>query len=350
MRTNSSSVGDTVALADGSARLRIPHFALTVGDLPAPGASWDETVIFAESFDSHVVYPEHDRLQEFAVAARAAFARDGSLPEGLTMLRTALSVERRFPHFDNENLEDPDDMRYVHALIERIRALVVAGAHLSPSSTTVGGIRDKVMNAYERLLVGYASWGGWRYHGWGGPRDDATYHGPAIWSERDCALRFCKELEKEWPGAVHQEYPIAKYTRVKFQPPQRRVDVAVADFSDFVEGPDSAIRFRERQHEAFFEIKWCVKGWSDNSRELKSRREAIPVDIAKLANYIKQDWCTVAGMLVFDDGCWFQHQELELDGGWPKDVWRLYVGPWALRWRGLIPPTQDCTSNRTPAL
>jgi hypothetical protein len=318
----------------------IPHYALTLDLLPGPNASWDELVYFAGTFDGYVVLPSKELLLGFAVESRGRFLRDGRLPEGLTMLRAALHAEQRYDywHRDEEDDPGPDAMRHVHGLVEAVRGLVNSGAHTSPDRTTDAGVQDKVMNAYERLLVGYAAWGGYRYHGWPGYEDGAAYLGPAIWSERDCDLRLCYELEREWPGAVHQEFPIAKWTRDDFKPPEpkQRVDVAVADFTTFGEGPDASTRFKTHRQEAFFEVKWCLKGWTASSRELKARREAIPVDIAKLAHHVQLGRCAVAGMVVFDDDGWFHRQDLELSGGWPKGVWRLYLGPSALTHRQLI--------------
>jgi hypothetical protein len=93
-------------------------------------------------------------------------------------------------------------MRHIHALVEAVCVLVHAGQQIAPDAATDAGIRDKVMNAFDRLLVGYAEWGGYRY-----------YHGPVIWSERDCDLRFAFELEREWPRAVHMEFAIGKTSR-----------------------------------------------------------------------------------------------------------------------------------------
>lgn len=134
-------------------KLRIPHYALTVSDLPSPSVTWDEMTMFAASFDVCAVYPQHEAHEQFAVDTRAAFARDGLLPDGLTMLRTALSLDRHFPHFDNEYPGDPNDMRYANALVGRIRSLVVAGAHLSPSPHIVGGIQDKGRRSGPSAIV-----------------------------------------------------------------------------------------------------------------------------------------------------------------------------------------------------
>lgn len=326
---------------DERTRLYIPHYDLTIAELPVSDASWSDIVGFAASWDGYAVCPEPAALQNFMAQQRSAFAEGGSLPDGLTMLRTALFAEQRDDYHAGEDGDGPD-VDYVHALVERIRALVSQGAHTAPPSSTAGGVRDAVMNAYDRLLAGYAVWGGWRYYGWGGYEDLSTYLGPAIWSERDCDLKLAYELEKGFPGMVHMEFPIAKWTRGDFAPPEvvQRVDVSVTDLSDFVASDDASAAFKQQHHEAFFEVKWCTKGWSTNSRELKSRRESIPEDVRKLANHIKLGRCTVAAMVVFDDEGWFEHEQLELADGWPAGVWRLDLGPRALRWRGLITHAQ----------
>ncbi len=144
----------------------IPHYALTADLLPEPGANWDELVYFAGCFDGYVVFPGVNALGEYLERVRVAFAADGGMPEGLTMLRTALHREQRADYFSDGEGPNPEHLRLIHALVERIRELVAAGAHVAPSPWSDAGIADKVMNAYDRLLVGYASWGGYRHHGW----------------------------------------------------------------------------------------------------------------------------------------------------------------------------------------
>jgi hypothetical protein len=321
----------------GRTRVFAPHYALTLDDVPAPGASWSDVIGFAGSLDGVAVVPEHHQQEQSLLACREAFARDGELPEGLTLLRAALYVEQRADYHAGEDSEGPD-MRYIHALLDEIRRLVGAGRHLTPDSGTRGGVRDRVMNAYDRLLEDYAKWGGWRYYGWGGYEDPVTYMGPAVWSERDCDLKLAFELEREFPAAVHMEFPIAKWTRSDFVAPEarQRVDVTVSEFASFPEGADAYPRFKEHAHEAFFEVKWCLKGLEANSRELKARLVSIPEDLRKLANNVALGRCQVAGLVVFDDEGWFEQVGHDLSGGWPDGVWRLDVGPRALRWRGLI--------------
>jgi hypothetical protein len=295
-------------------------------------------VFFAGAFDGSVVAPTPRGVRELAWESRGRFLVDGALPEGLTMLRTVLLGEQRLDHWSDEaGRPEPDAMRHIHALVEAMRALVDAGAHILPDASTVGGVHDKVMNAFDRLLVGYAVWGGHRYHGWTTYEDPSNFLGPVIWSERDCDLRFAFELEREWPQAVHMEFAISKASRLDYDKAAerfQRVDVAVSDLSGFGEDNSSFQRFRSHRHEAFFEVKWFLKGWGDN-RDAKNRLADIPADVAKLANHARLGRCAIAGMLIVDDEGYFQ-QHGSIDN-WPTEVWRLYVGPRALTCRGLIP-------------
>jgi hypothetical protein len=117
----------------------------------------------------------------------------------------------------------------------------------------------------------------------------------------------------------------------------QRIDVAVTDLAAFAENESSFERFRSHRHEAFFEVKWFVKGWGDN-RDAKSRLARVPIDVATVANHARLDRCAVGGMQVVDDeGYFYEHGSTE---DWSSEVWRLYVGPWALARRGLIPVEQ----------
>jgi hypothetical protein len=197
-----------------------------------------------------------------------------------------------------------------------------------------------VVDAYERLVFAYADWGGHRYHGWTDYSDPYNYFGPVIRSERDCTLRLAMELERDWPGGVHMEFPISKANFANFDPAaekQQRVDLAVSDFSTFVEDETSQERFRSHRHEAFIEVKWLLKGWRGNAFEMDARKrvQAVAQDLDKLANHVRLGRCAVAAMFVVDDEDYF-HQ----NGGalqWPPDVWRLLLGPHTLRRYGLLP-------------
>jgi hypothetical protein len=318
----------------------IPHYALTADLLPPSGSRWDQLGPFALTFDGYIVKATVPALSAFIDTTRERYLTTGELPEGLTMLRTALFGEQRRDHFGG-GWGGPDEstMQFIHALVERIRVLVLSGAGMTPSPHTAAGVADKVMNAFDRFLVGYATWGGHRFHGWTDDSDAHNFLGTVIWSEADCALRFAMELDREWPGATHLEFAIGKATRADYDPlvekPQR-VDVAVSDLSSFVEDATSQERYRAHRHEAFFEVKWLLKGWRGHAweRDAAKRVQAIPVDVAKLAHHASLGRCTVAGMLVVDDESYFE--EHGHDDAWPAEVWRLVAGPGALDKRGLV--------------
>src|SRR5215211_2698129 len=298
----------------------IPHYALTAQRLPPPDSDWEALVHFSGTFDGYVVKPNVPALAAFSDRARREYDAEGTLPDGLTLLRTALFGEQRRDYHGGGYGIDDATLRYVRALVARIRELVVSGANIAPAPWAPGGVHDKVMNAYDRLLVGYASWGGHRFHGWTRYEDQRNFLGPVIWSERDCGLRFALELEREWPGAVHMEFAVGKATRTDFDSTAeraQRVDVAVSDLSSFVEDATSQERYRTHRHEAFFEVKWLLKGWRGESFEMDARRRvaAVPADLAKLAHHAELGRCVVAAMLVFDDESYFhEHGDTE---NWP---------------------------------
>jgi hypothetical protein len=71
----------------------IPHYGLTEELLPRPRAPWDELVFFAGAFDGSIIAPTATGLRELAWDWRGRFLADGTLPEGLTMLRAVLHGE-----------------------------------------------------------------------------------------------------------------------------------------------------------------------------------------------------------------------------------------------------------------
>jgi hypothetical protein len=111
---------DWAALVSADAATRwdrvIPHYALTAGLRPKPGASWDELVYFAGTFDGYVVFPELPAFSRFVVDGRAEFTQHGTLPEGLTMLRTALHGEQRDDYWSDNPSPSEESIRYAHAL------------------------------------------------------------------------------------------------------------------------------------------------------------------------------------------------------------------------------------------
>lgn len=255
------------------------HYELTVDALPSPEARWAELIFFCGAHDGYAVIPNRDACQAYPRDAAGVYTASGELPEGLTMLRAALFGQARGAKFGDEPQDDPVRMRFLHACVERIRELVATGAHQRPDATSPAGVRDKVSNAYERLLRAYARWGGYGYHGWTDFPDVQNYWGPTVWSGRDCGLRLALALEQEWPEHVHMEFAIGRASRADFDKTvekAQRVDVAVSDLSTFEENDTSQDRYRAWQHEAFFEVKWMRKGWRGNRFEMDAINSSRP--------------------------------------------------------------------------
>lgn len=317
----------------------IPHYALTPGLLPAPNTPWTELAVFAHTFDGYMIEPTTELLIQFGLEVERKYLSEGTLPQGLTRLRTALFFQQRNDYHSGGYGLSPEQTRLVGALVEQIRTEVIAGRGRTPDRGTTSGVEDSVVNAFERFLVGYAEWGGHRYHGWTDFPDPLNYLGPRIWSERDCGYRLGLELEQEWPGGVHMEFAIGKSSRLDFDPKAeraQRVDLAVSDLSQFLEGDDTQARFRTHRHEAFVEVKWLLKGWRGQRFEMDAHKRvaAVPADLAKLARHVELSRCAVAAMFIVDDEDYFLEHGPTDD--WPVGVWRLLAGPHALRMRGLL--------------
>lgn len=91
----------------------IPHYDLTPELLPQPGAGWDELVYFAGTWDGYVVLPGPGALEQFVHAGRERFVSDGALPEGLTLLRTALHGEQRADYWGEGEGPSTEELRYI---------------------------------------------------------------------------------------------------------------------------------------------------------------------------------------------------------------------------------------------
>jgi hypothetical protein len=207
-------------------------------------------------------------------------------------------------------------------------------------------VRRRLRAACERLLTEYAEWGGHRFHGWTDFPDTSNYFGPVVWSEADCVLRFCLELEKEFPRKVHCELSIDKATRDDWErqrepvpegkrPRRQAVDIVVSDLDGFLADSTAQAVFRHRQHEAFIEVKWLKRGWRGHTFEYDARKRVKQVeeDLQKLAWNLEVGRCATAAMLIFDDEDYFEEHSTATT--WPAGVERLVVGPAALKRRGL---------------
>jgi len=323
----------------------IPNAALNPDLLPHPDAPWSELVYFAGTFNGYQLQHGIENAAPVLAEAERHFRATGELTGvGLSALRALLFFEQRADHFGGGYGFEGESLRFVHVLVEGIREHVTQRA-LSPDASdpatlTVGAIQDRVIDAFERLVFEYARWGGYRSHGWTRYEDPQNYFGPVIRSESDCALRFAWELEREWPLAVHAEFPVSKANFADFDKnteSQQRVDLAVTELGRFLEDETSQERFRSHRHEAFIEVKWLVKGWRGNPFEMDARKRvaSVGVDAVKLANHLRLGRCAVAAAFVVDDEDYFAGESEMLE--WPADVWRLVLGPETLRGYGLLP-------------
>lgn len=321
----------------------VSNQALEVDQLPEAGSPWHEIVWFAGSFNGYQLQPNIRHADAALTEVREHFEATGSLPElGLTSARAMLFFCQRSDHFGG-GYDSGVGLRLAQALVAEIRQLVMARENTLRSSSdatiTVGEIEDRVMDAFERLVVDYARWGGHRFHGWTDYPDTHNYLGPVIQSEADCVLRLALHLESEWPACVHAELPVSKANFANFEPSterQQRVDLAVSDLSEFVEDNTSQDRYRNMRHEAFFEVKWLKKGWLGEKFEHDAHKRVLDVnvDAAKLANHLQLNRCALAATFVVDDEDFFsEHGDVDT---WPAGVWRLVLGPNTLRRYGLL--------------
>jgi hypothetical protein len=112
--------------------MRLPNGRLSLELLPPPNAPWGLLIHFAGSFDGYRELKEDPALggrdpMEFGNDCYELFQASGSLPPSLGWLRGVLFVESRRAKFDEDMGEDPNRMRYIHALVEGIRELVLRG-------------------------------------------------------------------------------------------------------------------------------------------------------------------------------------------------------------------------------
>jgi hypothetical protein len=98
---------------------------LVAEEMPSPDAGWGEIAIFALTFDGYAVTPPPD-LGDLANGARDEWFRSKRLPGSLVDLRCCLFFEqRRYHHFGTP--PEPEDERYLRALLDAIREHAVAG-------------------------------------------------------------------------------------------------------------------------------------------------------------------------------------------------------------------------------
>jgi hypothetical protein len=157
--------------------------------------------------------------------------------------------------------------------------------------------------AFQFFLADYAEMGGHRFHGFAAYGDPRNYQGPHIWSEGDCQFRLAVALEKQFPGMVHLEVPLAKYTVQDYDPAVDRrqfVDIVVSDLSEFDFERDV---FAARSHDLFVEVKYVghstAREWSFDSR--RKIQLGVRSDLERLRRQVEIGRCRRAALLLVDD-------------------------------------------------
>jgi hypothetical protein len=211
--------------------------------------------------------------------------------------------------------------------------------------------------AFDEFLAAYAENGGHLHAGFLGLDNPRTYKGPLLWTEGDCQWRFALALEKQFPGMVHLEMPLARYTVRDFDPKQdarQFIDIVVSDLSDF--DPET-MDFAERQHDVFIEVKYVGHGTGFVAVGKRTISQGVRSDLERLKrNLVEKERCKRAAMLVVDDA---NHVEAEPGKGLPwSPAIPLLANPTALRRRArakdlgvtLPPACPACGSPRVAAI
>ena len=186
-------------------------------------------------------------------------------------------------------------------------------------------VDEKIEASWQAFQQVYANFGGHRYHGWDHKDDLRNYRGPRFWTEGDCALRFALCLEREFPGQVHLEMPVAEWTFSdydKLVDKRQFIDIVVSDLDEFEEDETSQSRFQAFRHTLFVEVKFfpagCSKTWRyDHVRKVP----AVVADALRLHQHLARRHCERAAILVVDDDALFA--SLMAQHEWPADVLQL---------------------------
>jgi hypothetical protein len=171
-------------------------------------------------------------------------------------------------------------------------------------SVSLDALQAGLTQAYVQFLKLYAEKGGHRYYGFADHGDPRNYQGPLIWSEGDCQFRFALALEHQFPGLVHVEVPLAKYTVQDYDPAkdQRQfIDIVVSDLSTFDIERDV---FAARPHDLFVEVKYvghsALRGqWAFDSR--RKIADGVKSDLERLHRNMDLGRCRAAALLLIDD-------------------------------------------------
>lgn len=96
-------------------RDHVPHERLSVADVPAADAPWEQIAEFGHTFHAYKVAGSVPRVRDLALEDHERFASDGSLPSDLTRLRLDLFATVRAVGLDGR--PDPDMERWARALV-----------------------------------------------------------------------------------------------------------------------------------------------------------------------------------------------------------------------------------------
>ena len=234
-----------------------------------------------------------------------------------------------------------------------LRALLGSGRlpvrRLAEVKTKLEQLNEGLTRAFRAFTAQYSELGGHRFHGFTEHGDPRNYQGPLIWSEGDCQFRLALALEKEFPGMVHLEVPIAKFTVANYDPEVDKpqfVDIVVSDLSQF--NPKRDV-FAERPHDLFIEVKYAGhsgKKWRFVGE--RTIRSGVRSDLERLQRNLDLGRCRAAAMLIVDDNSY-----LESVAGtgmtWSPQVRALLASPTQLArrnlarsWRVALP---ECCGN-----
>lgn len=166
---------------------------------------------------------------------------------------------------------------------------------------------DGLGRAFARFLELYAVSGGHRHYGFNVRGDPRNYQGPLIWTEGDCQFRLALSLEEQFPGMVHVEVPLAKYTIHDYEPKidaRQFIDIVVSDLSSFDVERDV---FAKRPHDLFVEVKYVGHGtgtWAAVGRRTISG--GVKSDLERLKKNLDRCRCRAAALLLIDDNSYLE--------------------------------------------
>jgi hypothetical protein len=254
----------------------IPNEQLRREHLPGPDDDQFAWIQFALTFDGYADKGNHEECAAFANSARHRWEQDGTLPVGLSDLRTALFFEQRRWRWSNEDPFNREEWRYWAALVNAIGRVLSGNdesefleiipsiLHASdPDSAEAPDMAEKVYHAdqdrmaqspaieaaagqIERAIGLYSE-----VDAHGGSRNvwlRLTKEGRLILEGQDLGGSVVKAFgtrEYEWTWSLAPEQVNDLLTRLHLEPPQS------TDLLDFV--ADALKKLEKNEVDKFFE-------------------------------------------------------------------------------------------------